>query len=118
VREPHLRYRFSETNRFDRIIRLWSPVGDCAISTVPGTDIAQDHERRGLVFPAFTDVGTAGFLTDGMETELPHQSLDAKVIVATRGLHLEPQWLPGERSYDRNRTIAGCRGGTAELYER
>ena len=118
VRQAHLRHGVREADGLGRIVRLGRPMGDRAVGAIPGTHVAQDHEGCGLVLPAFPDVGAARFLAHRVETQLPHQTLDAEVAVAAGSLHLEPQGLPGERSDDRDRTVAGCRGGTAELNER
>jgi hypothetical protein len=43
------------------------PFGDRTEHAATGANITQDHEGCGSVFPAFTDIRTAGFLANGME---------------------------------------------------
>jgi hypothetical protein len=37
---------------------------DRAISAIPRTDVAKDHERRGAMLPALTDVRAMRLFTD------------------------------------------------------
>ncbi len=82
-----------------------------AVGAVPRADVTKDHERGGAVFPAFADIGAVGLLADGMQVELLHHLLEAYVIRASRGLHLEPRRLTlGERlapvaSHDLNQLL-------------
>ena len=46
------------------------------------------------MLPAFADVRAMRFLAHGMQVELPHHVLEAHVVVATGGLHLQPLRLP------------------------
>jgi len=45
-------------------------------------DIAQDHERRRAVFPAFAHVRAARALTNGVEPQRAHDALEVLIIWA------------------------------------
>src|SRR4029450_1731967 len=65
-----------------------------AVATIPGAYVAENHECRSAVFPAFTDVRTTRFLAHRVEVELSHEVPQPRVVRATTRLDLEPAWLP------------------------
>src|SRR5215208_1426774 len=84
--------------RLGDVVLGWTAAGDGAVGAIPCTNIAQNHECRGPMLPAFADVGTARFLAYRMEIELAHQVLEPHVVGASRRVHLEPRRFPlGER---------------------
>ena len=52
-------------------------VRDRAVGARARADVAEDHERRGAVVPAFADVRAARVLADGVELEVAHDALAA-----------------------------------------
>ena len=99
------------------VVRRGTPVGDGAVGAVPGADVAQDHEGGGAVLPALADVGAVRLLAHGVQLQLTHELLEAQVVVATGGLHLEPLRLPlGKRvaavaSHDLDELLSHGGGG-------
>src|SRR5579871_6804791 len=68
-------------------------VGDRAVWTVPRTDVAQDHERRGAVLPALAAVGAVGLLTNSVEVQVPHEALEPGIVGPAWRSNLQPARL-------------------------
>ena len=58
VLEPEGGYGFRDAARFIPVNRLGTPLRHRAKSAASGADIAEQHECRGLMIPAFPDVRT------------------------------------------------------------
>jgi hypothetical protein len=58
------------------------------------TYIAQNQKSGGSAAPAFTDIRTAGFLTDRMQCLTAHQALQILIILAIGRSHPDPVWTP------------------------
>ena len=69
-----------DTTWLGQVVLRRTPVGDRAIPTIAGADVAQDHERCGAVLPTLADVRAMRFLAHGMEVQLAHQMLQSGVI--------------------------------------
>ena len=54
--------------------RAWHAGGDVAEGTRPRAGVAHDHHGGVALRPAFADVGAGGFLADGRQAVLTHQS--------------------------------------------
>jgi len=80
--EPHLRDGLGQPRRLVQIERLGRAVRHRAVGAVARAHVAQNHERRGLVLPTFTDVGAVGFLADGVQLEVAHQAFERDVVSA------------------------------------
>ncbi len=80
-------------------------------SAGPCASIAEDHEGRGAVRPALVDVRAAGFLTDGVEVEGPHQPLGGPVALTEVGADPHPFRSPEPGLLGRERDT--CRGEAA-----
>ena len=65
-------------------------MGDGAVGTISGADVAEDHEGGGAVLPALTHVWAVSFLTDSVKIELPHEVLQVDIILTAWRAHLEP----------------------------
>jgi hypothetical protein len=52
------------------------------------------------MLPALAHVGAVSFLTDSVEVELPHQVLEAQVLLAAGRPNLEPGWLALGKRFD------------------
>src|SRR5207244_3152911 len=76
VPQPHTLHGCREAHRLTAVEGGRGPVGDRAIRTVPGADVAQDHEGGGAVLPALADVGAMRLLAHRVELEIPHQVLE------------------------------------------
>ena len=59
-------------------------------AAMPSARIAAEHERRGLVSPAFKDVRALGFLADGMEIKAVDEFENRVLILRIAELDLEP----------------------------
>lgn len=59
-------------------------------AAMPRTCVAAEHERRGLVGPAFKDVWAFRFLTDGVQIEAVDEFEDGVLILRIAELDLEP----------------------------
>ena len=91
-------------------------VGDGAVGAVPGADVAQNHEGRGLCSQHSPTFGAARFLADGVEVELAHQALEVGVVRPAGRLDLEPARLPAARALGRGAPGServSCTSGTA-----
>ena len=93
VLEPHLGDRLGEAHRLVRVERGGGPVGHGAVGAIPRADVAQDHERGGVVLPALPDVGAVGFLADGVKLQPAHHLLQGEVVGPARGFDLQPGGL-------------------------
>ena len=63
---------------------------DRAIRAIACANIAQDHECRGAVLPAFADVWAMRFFAYRMQIELAHEILEARVVRSPRRFDLQP----------------------------
>ena len=61
-----------------------------AKSAAPRANIAQDHERRRAMVPAFAHVGTRRALAHRVQIQLPHQLLQLVIVVAGRRGRAQP----------------------------
>ena len=68
-------------------------MGHGAVATVPGADVAQNHESGRAVLPAFADVGAMGLFADRMQAQLTHQVLEAYIVGSSRRPDFEPGGL-------------------------
>ena len=66
---------------------------DGAIGAVPRAYVAEDHERRRAVFPAFPDVRTMRLFANRVQIEIAHQLLELEVLRAAWRADLEPARL-------------------------
>ena len=55
-------------------------------------DIAENHEGRGAVFPAFAHVGAARGFADGMKVQRAHDALEVVVAITAEKFHAQPVW--------------------------
>src|ERR1700675_4252096 len=74
--------------RLQRVEVHWLAFIDRTESAMPGASIAAGHECRGLICPAFKDVGTLGFLTNGMQTEAADKIEDSVLVARVAELDL------------------------------
>ena len=86
---------FRHAAGFVKIDGVGTALGHGAEAAAPGAEVAEHHERRGLVVPAFADVGAVGALADGVQVEVAGKLLECVEIVADRGLGLQPLGLGG-----------------------
>ena len=68
-------------------------VRDRAIAAVPRADVAENHERRGPVVPAFADVGTMRLLAHRVQILRAHEGPEPDVVRSSRRPDLEPARL-------------------------
>ena len=73
-----------------RIERKRLPRVDQAETAGTRAPIAEDHERRGAVGPAFVDVRAAGLLAHGVQVEVAHQPFRGAEAGAEVGAHPHP----------------------------
>ena len=78
---------------FAGIDRAGAAVRHRAIRARARADVAQDHERRGAMVPAFADVRAARVLADGVQVEAPHQALQAQITGGPRCAYFQPLGL-------------------------
>ena len=62
-------HSFRNVPRFFRIEKSGLSFSDRAKTTMTRANITAEHERGGAIGPALKNVGTARFLTDGVEVE-------------------------------------------------
>jgi hypothetical protein len=66
--------RFGHPFRFLFINWFRFPFADCTVPATTGTNIAKQKERRSAMIPAFANIWTAGFFTNGVQILLAHQA--------------------------------------------
>ncbi len=86
-------HRFSYAARFVPINRLRTAFGDSAEPAAAGADIAQQHERRGLVIPALADVGTLRRFANRVQPQPARQLFEFVKIVANGRFGPQPSRL-------------------------
>lgn len=59
--QSHFLAGFGQALGFFRVNRIRLASGNRAEGASPGADISQDHERRGVMAPAFPDIRADGF---------------------------------------------------------
>ena len=112
VPQAHALDRERQSLGLSGIERVRGPVRHGAVGAVPRADIAQDHEGRRAVLPAFAHVGTVRFFAHRMQPELPHHLLQRDVVRTARRRHPEPRRLPTGKRVTRNarrKLNEGCR---------
>src|SRR5262249_16807711 len=80
VAQAHRRPRLGPPVRLASVQRLRLAGRDLAEVTPAGALVAADQERRLAVLPAFEDVGTARFLTDGVQALAADQVLQRGIF--------------------------------------
>ena len=99
--------RFRDARRL-RGVELRRPsVRHGAIRARTGADVAEDHERRRAVMPAFADVGAAGVLADRVQPQVLHDALEAEVVLRPRSADLQPLGLRLTRPHEFKRRFDG-----------
>src|SRR5207245_7152303 len=93
VLEPELAHRPADPLGLLAVLPDGRAVRDRAVAAVSRADVAQDHERRGRVLPAFADVGTVRLLADRVEVPLAQPALASYAVGASGGAELEPRRL-------------------------
>src|SRR6266446_4922124 len=80
--------------RLLRVGRERPAVGDVAERAAPRAQVPQDHEGRGALAEALSDIGAGRFLANGMEVVLAENLLDFVEARAGRGrAHADPPGL-------------------------
>src|SRR2546423_10845238 len=98
--QPKHTHRLSHPPRLVPINRLRTPLRHRAKSASPRADIAQQHERRSLVIPAFANIRTLRRLAYRMQSESARQLLEIVKVIADRSFSAKPLrlWLPDKRT--------------------
>ena len=91
--QAHLGDCLCDTGWLLDVVLRGTTVRDGAIGAVSRADVAENHERRGAVFPALANVRTMGLLAYGMEVHVAHHLLESQVVRPARCLDLEPRRL-------------------------
>src|SRR5208282_2617344 len=86
-------YGFGHAPRFIPVDRFGASFGHGAKAAAPGANIAEQHERGGLVIPALADVGALRRLADGVQTESARQLLQVVKVVAHGSFRSQPVGL-------------------------
>jgi hypothetical protein len=96
-------HSFSHAARLVPIQRLRLAFGDSAKAATPSTQIAQQHERGGLMVPALANVRALGRFANRVQIQSSCQPLEIVVIVAHGRARLQPLRLllrtPGRKIY-------------------
>ena len=104
VGQIHLAERASDVLRFARVDEALGVAGvDRAETTTARAGLAEDHDRGGALRPALEHVGTAGFLTDRVQVELPHLLFDAEQLLLSLLVgetYAEPARFAGGKSHE------------------
>jgi len=82
-----------DASRFVPVNRFRTPLRHRAKTAAPGADIAQQHEGRGVMVPAFSNVRTLRRLAHRMQPKPARQLLQVMEVVARWSLRLEPRGL-------------------------
>src|SRR5262249_21278217 len=91
---------------FGDVIAGGPTVRDRAVGAISRADIPQDHEGRGPMLPALSNVGAPRFLAHRVKVEIPHELLELQVAGAARRSNFEPrrlafrEWLNAMASND------------------
>src|SRR5208282_911264 len=85
--------RLSHAPRLVPVNRLGTPFRHRTEAATPGADIAQQHEGRGVMVPAFSNIRTLRRLAHRMQSQPARQLLQIMKVVAHRSLGLEPRRL-------------------------
>ena len=91
--QSQLGHRFGDLDRFIGVERTGQAGAHVAESAGTGAGIAHDHEGRVLLRPALANVGTAGFLANGHEFVLAHDTLRLGPFGGAGSLHTDPRRL-------------------------
>ena len=89
------RYAFGDTAWFVIVDRLRLAFRYSAKAAAPGANIAQQHESRGAVVPALTNVGTLGRFANRMQSQSTGELLELMEVLTDRSTRLQPcrLWL-------------------------
>ena len=90
VREVEGRDGVRNPRRLRRIDGVRASMANRAVAARTRADIAEDHERRRPVRPAFADIGAARLLADRMKVQVAHQALEPEIGRRARRFHFEP----------------------------
>ncbi len=82
--------RFGNPARFVPLNRTGLAFGDGAKSAAPGTNISQQHESRGALIPALSDVGTLRRFAHRVQAQPAGQFLQIVKVFAHRSFGSEP----------------------------
>ena len=107
VREVEGRDGVRDARRFSRVDGVRASMANRAVSARARADVAEDHERRRPVRPAFADVGAARLLADRMKVQVAHQALEPEIGRRTWRFHLEPLGFGRARRDWRERDYLG-----------
>ena len=88
--EAQRSHRFGHTPRLVEIDRLRPPLGHCAKSASPRTQVAQHHECCRLVMPALADVRALRALAHRVQAQRPGKSFELVIVFAHRRARLQP----------------------------
>ena len=91
--QPHLRRRIGQILRLIDIDLARHPRLDVAESAGPRADVAQDHDGRMFLRPAFADIGAGRFLAYRRQPLVPHQLARFMIGGAGRRLDADPVGL-------------------------
>ena len=78
--QVELFHGFSHVTRFVAIERAGCAFADGAKTTVTRADVTAQHERGRAIGPALKNVGTASFLTNGVEIQALDQLQDVILV--------------------------------------
>ena len=81
---------FGNAAGFVEVDGLGTAFGNGAESAASGAEIAEHHECRRFVMPAFADVGALSAFADGVKAERAGEALEGVVVFAHRGTGLQP----------------------------
>jgi len=90
--------RAADVFGFRRIDGIWTSRGDVAESAGARAYVAENHHRRMTLRPAFTDVGTGGFLTNCIQAQVPHELAGLVIFGRCGRLDSDPGRLPQGRT--------------------
>src|SRR3981081_3943217 len=77
--------------------RFGTSLGDRAKAAAPRADIAEQHEGRGVMVPAFSDIRALRRLANGMQAKAAGQLLQVVKVLAHRSPGLEPRGLRAQK---------------------
>src|SRR6185436_15395454 len=99
--------RFGDSRRLRGIELRRLAVRHGAVGTGARADIAQNHERRGAMVPAFADVRAPRILTHGVQLQVVHDALETDVVLRPGRTDLEPGGLRLARAHELQRGFDG-----------
>jgi len=88
--QSHDRDGFSNPPRLVVIHRQWRALFDGAETAAACTHVAQDHECRGAMIPAFADIGASRALTNRVEAKALDQVFELVIILSRGRRRAEP----------------------------